>query len=137
MTQGAETRLEGTTLVVRIPMRFQHRGGRKRIVAPDGTAIVPASKPQPDGTLVKALARAWRWQRQLDEEVHASVSDIGDAENISKSYVSRILRLALLAPDIIEAILAGKAGQGMMLEQLERPLPASWDEQRHSISLSG
>jgi hypothetical protein len=79
---GVQTRLEGTTLVVRIPMRFQRRGGRKRIVAPDGTAIVPTSKPQPDGTLVKALARAWRWQRQLDEEVHASVSEIGDAENI-------------------------------------------------------
>ena len=54
---GVQTRLDGTTLVVRIPMRFQRRGGRKRIVAPDGSAIVPASKPQPDGTLVKALAR--------------------------------------------------------------------------------
>jgi hypothetical protein len=53
-----------------------------------------------------------------------------EAEAISKSYVSRILRLALLAPDIVEAVLAGRADQGMMLEQLERPLPASWDEQR-------
>ena len=58
------------------------------------------------------------------------MSEIGDAENISKSYVSRILRLALLAPDIVEAILAGKEGQGMMLEQLEGALPASWEEQR-------
>jgi hypothetical protein len=127
---GVQTRLDGTTLVVRIPMRFQRRGGRKRIVAPDGTAIVPASKPQPNSTLVKALARAWRWQRMLDAGVYNSVSDIGDAENISKSYVSRILRLALLAPDIIEAILAGKADQSLMLEQLERPLPAVWEEQR-------
>jgi hypothetical protein len=63
--------------------------------------------------------------------VYASVSDIGDAENISKSYVSRILRLALLAPDIIEAISEGKADHGIMLQQLERPLPASWEEQRH------
>jgi hypothetical protein len=89
-------------------MRFQRRGGRKRIVASDGSQIVPTSKSQPDGTLVKALARAWRWQRMLDEGVYATVSEIGDAENISKSYVSRILRLALLAPDIIEAILAGR-----------------------------
>jgi hypothetical protein len=111
-------------------MRFQRRGGRKRIVTPDGTAIVPTSKPQPDGTLVKALARAWRWQRMLDDGVYASVSDIRDAENISKSYVSRILRLALLAPDIIEAILAGETDQTLMLEQLERPLPANWEEQR-------
>jgi ParB-like chromosome segregation protein Spo0J len=114
-------------------MRFQRRGGRKRIVAPDGSEIVPNSKPQPDGTLVKALARAWRWQRQLDEEVHTSVSDIGEAEGISKSYVSRILRLALLAPDIVEAILAGRTDQALLLENLERPLPASWTEQRAVI----
>jgi hypothetical protein len=93
-------------------MRFQRRGGRKRIVAPDGSELTPTSKPQPDGTLVKALARAWRWQKLLDEGVCTSVSEIGDAENISKSYVSRILRLALLAPDIVEAILAGSTDQG-------------------------
>jgi hypothetical protein len=58
------------------------------------------------------------------------VSEIGDAENISKSYVSRILRLALLAPDIIEAIVAGRADQSLMLERLERPVPVSWEEQR-------
>jgi hypothetical protein len=110
-------------------MRFQRRGGRKRIVAPDGSEIAPASKPQPDGALVKALARAWRWQGMLDEGVYASVNDIGDAENISKSYISRILRLALLAPDIVDAILAGRTDQGMILEHLERPLPASWEEQ--------
>jgi hypothetical protein len=127
---SVETRLDGTTLVVRIPMRFQRRGGRKRIVAPDGSTIAPSSKPQPDGTLVKALARAWRWQRMLDEGVYTPVSEIGDAEGISKSYVSRILRLALLAPDIVDAILSGRTDQGMILEQLERPLPASWEEQR-------
>jgi hypothetical protein len=133
MTQGVETRLEGDTLVVRIPMRFRRRGGRKRIVASDGSEIAPATKPQPDGTLIKALARAWRWQRMLDEGVYATVSEIGDTENISKSYVSRILRLALLAPDIIEAIVAGRADQSLMLEKLERPLPASWEEQRGRV----
>jgi hypothetical protein len=133
VTSGVQKRLEGTTLVVRIPMRFQRRGGRKRILTPDGTAIVPTSKPQPDGTLVKALARAWRWQKLLDEGVYATVSEIGDAGNISKSYVSRILRLALLAPDIVEAILTGKTDQALMLEKLERPQPASWEDQRRRL----
>jgi hypothetical protein len=82
------------------PLRLQ-RGGHKRIVAPDGSAIVTTSKPQPDSTLVEALARAWRWQRQLDAGVYVTVSEIGDAENISKSYVSRILRLALLHPTLL------------------------------------
>jgi hypothetical protein len=129
MIQSAETRIDSTTLVVRIPMHFERRGGRKRIVAPDGSEIAPRSKPQPDGTLVKALARAWRWQRMLDEGVYTSVSEIGDAENISKSYVSRILRLALLAPDLVQAILTGRSDQCIMLERLERPLPTSWEEQ--------
>jgi hypothetical protein len=115
-------------------MRFQRRGGRKRIVAPDGSELVRSSKPEPDGTLVKALARAWRWQKLLDDGGYASVSEIGDAENISKSYVSRILRLALLAPDIIEPILAGTADQALALERLERPVPASWVEQRLALS---
>jgi hypothetical protein len=57
MTPDVETRLDGETLVVRIPIRFQRRGGRKRIVAPDGCEIAPTSRPQPDGTLVKALVR--------------------------------------------------------------------------------
>jgi hypothetical protein len=91
--------------------------------------------------LVKALARAWRWQRMLDDGIYArsarsAVTEISEAEKIGKSYVSRILRLALLAPDIIEAILAGTADQGVMLEQLERPLPANWDEQRTITGLS-
>jgi hypothetical protein len=133
MTRGVETRLDGDTLVVRIPMQFHRRGGRKRIVAPDGSELAPTSKPQPDGTLIKALTRAWRWQKLLDEGVYATVSEIGDAENISKSYISRILRLALLAPDVVAAILAGKTEQALMLERLERPLPASWAEQRQLL----
>jgi hypothetical protein len=69
----------------------------------------------------------------LDESVYATVSEIGDAESISKSYISRILRLALLAPGIIEAILAASADQSLMLERLERPLPAGWEEQRRRL----
>ena len=118
-------------------MCCQRRGGRERVVVPDGREIVPTSRPQPDGTLVKALARAWRWQRMLDVGVYATVSDIGDAENISKSYVSRILRLALLAPDIVEAILAGQADPALMLERLEQLLPISWEEQRAAFRCAG
>ncbi len=65
----------------------------------------------------------------LDDGVYTSVSEIGDAEKISKSYVSRILRLALLAPDVVEAMLAGRMDQALILEKLERRLPACWREQ--------
>ena len=123
-----ETRLDGRTLVVRIPMRFQRRGGRKRIVAADGREITQPSKPQPDGTLVKALARAYRWQRVLDEGRVTSVAEIADSEGINRSYVSRVLRLTLLAPDIIERILDGR--NPPRLSELLKPFPIEWTQQR-------
>jgi hypothetical protein len=131
MKKGVEARLDGSTLVVRIPMRFQRRGGRKRIVAHDGSEIAPTSKPQPDGTLVKALARAWRWQRMLDEGVYTSVSEIADSEGINRSYVSRVLRLTLLAPDIIERVMDGGPTAG--LARLLEPFPIEWERQREQF----
>ena len=132
--QHVESRLDGGTLVVRIPMRLGKQRGRKRILAPDGSELTPPTKPQPDGVLVKAVARAWRWQKLLDAGVFCSVTEIAEAERISKSYVSRILRLALLAPDIVEAILGGWADQRVMLERLEKPLPIGWEEQRAQVN---
>ena len=131
MRNGVETRLDGSTLVARIPMRFQHRGSRKRIVAPDGSAIVPTSIPQPDGTLIKALARAWRWQQMLDNGVYGGLADLAESEGINRSYVCRILRLTLLAPDIMESILDGRPTVG--LRQLMNPFPIEWERQRDRL----
>jgi hypothetical protein len=113
-------------------MRFQRRGGRKRIVAPDGSEIVPTSKPQPDGTLVKALARAHRWQRMLETGEHQTLADLADAERINRSYVSRIVRLTLLAPDIVERILDGRPT--VSLPQVLKPFPVEWEKQRTQFS---
>jgi len=126
--EGVETMLEWDTLVVRIPMRFQRRGGRKRIVAPDGSAIVPASKPQLNGALAKALARAHRWQRMLDEARFVSVRELAEAERVGHSYVGRILRLTLLAPDIVKRILDGC--QAPQLADVMQPFPVEWERQR-------
>ena len=131
MAAGVQTRLEGSTLVVRIPMRFQRRGGRKRILAPDGSELAPSSKPQPDGALVKALVRAHRWQRMLDEARFASVRELAEAERVGHSYVGRILRLTLLAPDIVERILDGR--RAPELAQLMQPFPVAWERQREQF----
>ena len=125
---GVQTRLDGATLVVRIPMRFQRRGGRKRIVTPDGSEIVRTAKPQPDGTLVKALARAWRWQRMLESSEYGTMAELADAEGIRRSYVCRVLRLTLLAPDIVERILDGRPTAG--LARFLKPFPVEWERQR-------
>jgi hypothetical protein len=131
MIRSAETRLDGSTVVVRIPMRFRRRGGRKRIVAPDGSEIVPTTKPQPDGTLLKALARAWRWARMLESGEYGTLAELADAERISRSYVSRVLRLTLLAPDIVERILDGRPTAG--LAQFLKPFPVEWERQGDSL----
>jgi hypothetical protein len=131
MTQGVETRLDGDRLVVRIPMRFQ-RGGRKRIVAPDGSDIAPATRTQPKGALLKALARAWRWQRMLECGEYGTLAELAAAERISCSYVCRMLRLTLLAPDIVERILDG--WRTVSPRTLLEPFPREWEEQRKRIS---
>jgi hypothetical protein len=112
-------------------MRFQRRGGRKRIVASDGSELVPATKPQPDRTLVKALARAWRWQVTLEEGRFGTLADLADAERISRSYVCRVVRLTLLAPDIVERILDGRPTAG--LPEFLKPFPVEWQRQRELL----
>jgi hypothetical protein len=98
-------------------------GGHKRIVAPDGSEIAPTSNPEPDGTLIKALARAWRWQRMLEGGEHATLAELADAERISRSYVCRVLGVRLLAPDIVEHILDGRRTPERA--QLMQPLEAA------------
>jgi|SRR5918996_4086691 hypothetical protein len=110
---------------------FQRRGGRKRIVTPDGSAIVPNSQPQPDGTLVNALARAWRWQRMLENGEYGTLAELSAAEGISRSYICRVLRLTLLAPNIVERVIDGGPTAG--LARLLEPFPVEWEKQREQF----
>ena len=100
-------------------------------MAPDGNELGPASKPRPDGTLVKALARAWRWQRMLEGGEYGTLAELADAEGIRRSYVCRVLRLTLLAPDVIERILVGRPTAG--LAQFLKPFPVEWEKQRQKF----
>jgi hypothetical protein len=111
----AETHLsrDGETLTVRLPMTLQPRGSRKRIIGPDGepvtTAPVIAGLESP---VVRALARAWRWKRMLEGGGYGSVGDLAAAEKVNHSYLCRMLRLALLEPEVVEVIVAGGAEAG-------------------------
>ena len=131
----ANWRLEGTTIVVTIPMQRKRRGGRKVLVAPDGGDAWAPAKPRHDETLIRALVRAHRWKRMLEDGAHGSVSEIAEAEKIDRSYVNRLLRLTLLAPDIQESILDGRQWKVMALEEMTRGLPAEWQEQRDRLIL--
>ena len=124
----ATWRLEGNTIVVDIPMAWKRRGGRKVIIAPDGSDAWAPAKPRHDETLIRALARAHRWKRMLEAGTLGSVSEIAEAEKIDRSYVNRLLRLTLLAPDIQEAILDGRQPKALQLEELTRVMPREWGE---------
>ena len=118
---------DGSTIAVFVPMTWRRRGGRKVIVAPPGCDDW-APAPRIDNTLIKALARAHRWRRMLESGEYGTLAEMADAERISRSYVSRILRLTLLAPDIVERILDGRPPVG--LPQLLKPFPVAWERQR-------
>ena len=117
------------TLTVRVPFTIRKRGGRKLAIAADGTTLAPL-RPRIDGTLVKALARAHRWNRLLVSARYGSAAELAAAEKINPSYVSRVLRLTLLAPDIVEAIVEGRQSNDLEADFLLKPFSAVWSEQR-------
>ena len=122
-------------LMVHIPLTVRRRGGRKVVIAPDGTeAPAVGAAARIDSTLVKALARAFRWRRMLESGVVSTVGEIATRETINKSYVSRILRLTLLAPEIVEAILDGRHAPEMTLSVLMKAFPVGWGEQRATVA---
>ena len=120
-------------LTVHIPLTVRRRGGRKVVIAPDGTEAPVVGVARIDSTLVKALARAFRWRRMLESGVVSTVGEIAVREKINKSYVSRVLRLTLLAPEIVEAILDGRQAAEMTLQGFLEPFPVEWDQQSRSI----
>jgi hypothetical protein len=124
---------DGTTITVRIPMTFVRRGGRKAIVAPDGGDAWAPVRPRPDEALIRAIVRAHRWRRLLEQGKYRSAGELAGAEGVTRSFVNRLLRLTLLAPDIVEAILDGGQPKGMQLEALTGTLPSAWDGQRQRL----
>ncbi|MBX6745287.1 MAG: hypothetical protein IRY87_24905 [Acetobacteraceae bacterium] len=117
-----------TSITVRVPLKIRHRPGRKTVVTPAREGA-PAIATRADPALVKALARAFRYQRLLDEGRYASISEMAAAERIERGYLGSLLRLTLLAPDIVEAILDGRQGQATTLPRLLKPVAAGWTEQ--------
>jgi hypothetical protein len=113
------------TVALHVPFRVVKRGGRKEMQLP-GCA---AQRERTDNTLVKALARAFRWKRMLESGEFATIAELAEREGIAPSYVTRVLRLTLLAPDIVEAILDGKQGPDVTLARVLKPFPVEWSGQ--------
>ena len=114
------------TVTLNVPFRVVKRGGRKEMQLPDSAA----QPRRTDNTLVKALARAFRWKRMLESGEFATIAELAEHERMAPSYMTRVMRLTLLAPDIDEAILDGKQGPEVTLGRVLEPFPLEWIEQR-------
>ena len=121
MTRGAPI---PDTVTLHVPFRVVRRGGRKEMQLPEGAE----QSRRTDNTLVKALARAFRWKRMLECGEFATMAELAEREGIASSYMTRVLRL-LLAPDIVEAILDGTQGPDVTLSTLLEPFPERWPQQ--------
>lgn len=122
MTRGAPIT---ETVTLPVPFRTVKRGGRKVMQLQEGEE---QARPT-DCTLVKALARAFRWKQMLDSGEFTTIAKLAEREGIAPSYMTRVLRLTLLAPDIVEAILDGKQGAEVTLARVLEPFPVEWDLQ--------
>lgn len=117
------------TVTLHVPFRIVKRGGKKEMQMPEGAT----HSPRTDNTLVKALARAFRWKRMLESGEYATIAELAEREGIAPSYMTRVLRLTLLAPDLIEDILDGKQGPEVTLARVLEPFPLEWERQHLDI----
>jgi hypothetical protein len=122
------------TITVHVPMKLSLRGSRKTIIS---EFLAPTPRSKTAEALVKALARAHRWRRQIEAGEYASITELARAERVNESYACRLLRLTLLAPSIVTDILNGRYGPDVMLKQLMQSLPSRWDEQKAMLKSSG
>jgi hypothetical protein len=122
-----------TSITVRVPLAIRQRPGRKTVVVPMTDGVAPVTTTA-DPALVKALARAFRYQRMLDEGRYATICEMAEAERIERGYLGGLLRLTLLASDIVSTILDGRQPERIGLPVLLDPLPVAWDAQRAAIN---
>jgi hypothetical protein len=119
-----------TSITVRVPLAIRHRPGRKTVVTPVRNGGEAALPTRADPALVKALARAFRYQRLLDEGRYASISEMAVAEKLDRGYLGRMLQLTLLAPGVVEAILDGRQPADLGLPSVLGLVRVEWDRQR-------
>lgn len=136
ITHELPTPAGGVRLETFVPWTLVRRGLKKRIITPldapqEFLAEAKQERAAPaaaqDSALMRALGLAHHWQRLLDEERAASVAEIAEAEGMDVTQVRRVMRLTLLAPEVIERLVGAP---DILLEQvMRRPWPSAWQEQ--------
>ena len=127
---------DGRTVTVRVPIHIpEARRAEARARARRAPKYAAPVARDVDNAMVKAIARAFRWREMLENGAYATIEEIAAAEKINESYVGRVLRLTLLAPDIVEAILDGRQPAELQLDALLTRFPVEWERQRTLVRL--
>ncbi len=109
-------------------MSFRNCAGRKRIITPD-------SEQNFADPLIMNLARAFRWLALIDEGRFSNVHELALGVGKDQAYVARVLRLTLLAPEIVHAALTGTLPEGIGVEHLRQSMPVLWSAQKKLIGM--
>ena len=116
---------------IEIPVDFKKKHKRRIITAPDGSDLITGKDKSVDEALVKAVVRAHKWQAMVDNNEVESMAKLADQKGLPKSYVSNLIRLTDLAPDITAAIVDGRQPASLQLNDLmKNTIPLCWKEQR-------
>ncbi|MDX2027137.1 MAG: hypothetical protein SFW62_00710 [Alphaproteobacteria bacterium] len=129
--------LDGSAIVISVPVNFTRKFGRRYMIVPPIEGDAPfTAPPRRDDTLLKALARAHKWSQWLETGKVKKIDHLAADNDINPSYVSRIIRLNLLAPDIKEMILDGRQPKTLKLSEMLKPFPDDWQAQRRYFGLT-
>ena len=120
-----------TTMRVFIPLTIRKRNGRPKILPP--ADMMPTNDGGVDPHVLKAIAKAWSWRRKLESGAVGTISDIAQAEDISDRYVGRMLRLAYLAPAVLEKILIGRISPAVSLKDMSTAADMPWGRQAEAV----
>ena len=115
------------SMTVFIPLTIRKRNGRPKILPP--ADMVQDNGGGVDPHILKAIAKAWSWRRKLETGAVGTVSDIAKAEDVTPAYVGRMLRLAYLAPTVLEKILIARVSSAVSLKDLASAADLPWAEQ--------
>jgi len=134
MTHGATVERQGGEIVIKVRLELKKRSGRKEVILP-GSFGGAEPRALPQEPLVRAVARAHRWEQMIEGGQYRSIPELAKALRADRSYVRRILTLATLAPDIVQVIVDGREPSGLSLERLVKGMPLEWEAQRQALGL--
>jgi len=120
----------GTIRVV-IPLTIRKRNGRPKILPPDD--IDQRNGQAQDPHVLRAIARAWSWRRQLETGAASTIRDIATAEKVSDRFVSRMMRLAYLSPEVLEHLVIRRVPPALSLNDLVTVADRPWAEQMDMV----